>query len=61
MISALCKFLDEDDAGSGYCGKAAQLGLISDKMPRKAKWEFWVTRATKVQEWAKIQKAGASG
>ena len=56
MISALCKFLNENDAGSGFYGKAVQLGLISDKMPRQAKWEFWVTHVTKVQEWAKSQK-----
>ena len=58
MISALCKFLNENDAGSGFYGKAAQLGLISDKMSRQAKWEFWVTHVTKVQEWAKTQKLG---
>lgn len=58
MISALCKFLHENDAGSGFYGKAAQLGLISEKMSRQAKWEFWVTHVAKVQEWAKAQKAG---
>lgn len=61
MISALCKFLNENDAGSGFYGKAAQLGLISDKMPRQAKWEFWVTHVTKVQEWAKTYKTGTRG
>ena len=53
MISAVCKFLNENDAGDGFYRKALQLNLITqakykDKLGRHG---WWATHVGKVQEW----------
>jgi hypothetical protein len=54
MISALCKYLNENDAGDGFYRKALALHLISEALYKnKAKrWEWWATdHVGKVQVW----------
>jgi hypothetical protein len=53
MISALCMYLDQNNVGQGFYGKAAELGLIlSEHLPIDAKDAFWIKQMKGVQEWA---------
>jgi hypothetical protein len=53
MISALCMYLDQNNVGQGFYGKAAELGLIpSEHLPADAKDAFWIKQMTGVQQWA---------
>jgi hypothetical protein len=53
MISALCMFLDQNDVGRGFYGKAAGLKLISsENLSKDAKDAFWVRQMNGVVEWA---------
>ena len=53
MISALCMYLDRNDVGQGFFGKAADLGLIvSEHLPKDAKDAFWIRQMNGVREWA---------
>jgi hypothetical protein len=53
MISALCKFMHENDAGDGFYGKAVELNLITEDLykNRKARFEWWAVHVGKVQAW----------
>ncbi len=53
MISALCKFMHENDAGDGFYGKAVELELITEGIykDRLARWEWWAAHVGKVQAW----------
>jgi hypothetical protein len=53
MISALCKFMNENDAGDGFYGKAVELNLITEDLykNRKARFEWWAIHVGKVQAW----------
>jgi len=53
MISALCKFMRENDAGDGFYGKAVELNLITEGIykNRKARFEWWAAHVGKVQVW----------
>jgi len=42
MISALVIYLDGNDAGSGFYGLAADLGVLPRKPSTRQKEEFWV-------------------
>ena len=53
MISALCMYLDQNDVGQGFFGKAAELRLIpSEHMSKDAKDAFWIRQMNDVREWA---------
>jgi hypothetical protein len=53
MISALCMYLDQNDVGQGFYGKAAELRLIPTEHLRKgAKDKFWINQVKGVVEWA---------
>lgn len=43
MISALCKYMNENDAGDGFYRKALKLRLITEALFRnkEARWEWW--------------------
>lgn len=52
MISALCMYLDQNDVGQGFYGKAAELQLIpTEHLQRDAKDEFWINQMNGVVEW----------
>jgi hypothetical protein len=54
MISALCKYMNENDAGDGFYRKALQLHMIPESMYKNkaARWEWWATdQVGKVQTW----------
>lgn len=53
MISALCMYLDQNDVGQGFFGKAVELRLIpSEHMSKDAKDAFWIRQMNGVREWA---------
>lgn len=53
MISALCMYLDQNDVGQGFFGKAAELQLIaSEHLPKDARDAFWIKEMNGVREWA---------
>lgn len=53
MISALCTFLNENDAGDGFYRKAVELGLITENLykDRQRRFEWWAQHVAKVQAW----------
>jgi hypothetical protein len=52
MISALCMFLDQNDVGRGFYGKAVELRLIpSERLPKDAKDAFWIKQMNGVVQW----------
>jgi len=53
MISALCKFLNENDAGDGFYRKAVMLNLITPAMYKSKldRFGWWATHVGEVQEW----------
>jgi hypothetical protein len=53
MVSALCKYINENDAGDGFYRKAVKLYLISDALRKNktARWEWWVMHVAEVQAW----------
>ena len=53
MISALCTFMNENDAGSGFYAKAPELRLITGNLPkdRHRRFEWWAQHIAKVQAW----------
>lgn len=53
MISALCKFMHENDAGDGFYRKAVELKLISENLykNRVTRFEWWAAQVGKVQVW----------
>ena len=53
MISALCKFTGENDAGDGFYRKAVELNLINEDLykNRMARFGWWATHVGKVQAW----------
>ena len=59
MISAVCKFLNKNDAGDGFYGKAHDLGLISDGMykDKSGRIGWWAVHVGKVQDWLKERHA----
>lgn len=54
MISALCKYMNENDAGDGFYRKALKLRLIPEALfkNKAARWEWWAGHVGKVQAWA---------
>jgi hypothetical protein len=53
MISVLCMYLDRNNVGKGFYGKAAELRLIaSEHISSAAKDAFWVAQLNGVQQWA---------
>ncbi len=58
MISALCKYMNENDAGDGFYKKALKLHLIPQALYRNkvARWEWWADHVGKVQAWVAAQK-----
>jgi hypothetical protein len=59
MISALCKYMNENDAGDGFYRKAVMLHLIPAAVykNRSARWEWWATdHVGKVQAWVAGRK-----
>lgn len=53
MISALCMYLDQNDVGQGFYGKAAELRFIPTEHLRKdAKDAFWIKQLNGVVQWA---------
>ena len=53
MISALCMYLDQNNVGQGFYGKAALLGLIpTEHLSKHAKDAFWIGQMNGVREWA---------
>jgi hypothetical protein len=53
MISALCMYLDQNDVGGGFYGKAAELRLIASEHLRKdARDAFWIKQLNGVVKWA---------
>lgn len=46
MISALVKYLDENDAGPGFYRLSTQMGLLPSGASSKAKEQFWVGQVT---------------
>ena len=53
MISALCMYLDQNDVGRGFYGKAAELRLIpTEHLPKDAKDAFWIKQMNGVVQWA---------
>lgn len=53
MISAVCKFMHENDAGDGFYGKAVELNLITESLykDRGARFGWWATHVGKTQRW----------
>lgn len=53
MISALCKFMYENDAGDGFYRKALELRLITENRykDRRHRFEWWAQHVAKVQDW----------
>ena len=53
MISALCTFMNDNDAGSGFHAKAPELRLITGNLPkdRHRRFEWWAQHIAKVQAW----------
>lgn len=41
MLSALVKYLNENDAGTGFYGLAAQLGLFPEHSSPRERLDFW--------------------
>jgi hypothetical protein len=53
MISALCMYLDQNDVGRGFYGKAAELRLIpAENLRKDAKDAFWIKQMKAVVQWA---------
>lgn len=49
-ISVLCMYLDQNNVGKDFYGKAAELRLIaSEHLPAAAKDAFWIEQLTGVQ------------
>jgi len=61
MISALCKFMNQNDAGDGFYGKAVELGLITEALyrDRDARFGWWATHVGRVQAWLADRKSSA--
>ena len=55
MISALCKYMYENDAGDGFYRKALSLGLFSEVLfkNKMGRWEWWAEHVGKVQAWTR--------
>jgi hypothetical protein len=53
MVSALCKYMNENDAGDGFYRKAVKLHLIPEALRKNkaARWEWWVMHVAEVQAW----------
>lgn len=53
MISALCTFQNENDAGDGFYRKALELRLITENLykDRHRRFEWWAQYVAKVQAW----------
>jgi hypothetical protein len=53
MISALCTYMNENDAGDGFYRKALELHLITENMykDRHHRFEWWAQHVAKVQGW----------
>jgi hypothetical protein len=53
MISALCKFMNKNDAGDGFYGKAVDLHLITENLykDREARFGWWANHVGEVQAW----------
>ena len=51
MISALCTFQNENDAGDGFYRKALELRLITENLykDRHRRFEWWAQHVAKVQ------------
>ena len=62
MISALCKFLNQNDAGDGFYGKARDLGLITDAMykDRSNRIYWWAAYVRAVQDWLTERRTAGS-
>lgn len=53
MISALCMYLDQNDVGRGFYGKAVKLRLIpTEHLSKDAKDAFWINQLNGVVQWA---------
>jgi hypothetical protein len=53
MISALCMYLDQNEVGRGFYGKAVKLQLIpSERLPTDVKDAFWIKQMNGVAQWA---------
>jgi hypothetical protein len=53
MLSALCKFMYENDAGIGFYNKAVELNLMTEALrkDRGARHGWWAQHVGKVQAW----------
>jgi hypothetical protein len=53
MISALCKFMNKNDAGDGFYAKAVELNLITENVykDKEARLLWWADHVRKVQLW----------
>jgi hypothetical protein len=53
MISALCTFMNENDAGDGFYRKALELQLITENLyrDRRRRFEWWAQHVAEVQTW----------
>jgi hypothetical protein len=65
MISAMCKYMTENDAGDGFYRKALMLHLVPEALYKNktARWEWWATEHVgEVQAWvAERRRAPAAG
>ncbi|GAA3124445.1 hypothetical protein GCM10010466_14200 [Planomonospora alba] len=60
MLSALVRYLDQNDAGPGFYALAGQYGLVPPGLPPQARWEFWVKHVTAVHEhYSRAESASA--
>jgi hypothetical protein len=58
MISAVCKYMNENDAGDGFYRKARELGLIADAVykDKLGRFLWWAAHAGKVQDWLRERR-----
>lgn len=58
LISALVRFQNEADAGSGFFGLAREKGLIQGRMSELERLEFWMRHVRDVQafDWSGVQR-----
>jgi hypothetical protein len=61
MISAVCKFMRENDAGDGFYAKALELQLIPEALykDKLSRFGWWALHVGKVQAWLKERRAPA--
>lgn len=50
IISALVKFLNENDAGAGFYGLAQKLGMLHSDATKDEKYAFWVDQVRQLHE-----------